>query len=258
MWNTGWTLPRTIMEITITISNGHLHGMIVLFFEEYVEIGFTSEAVTWQGIPGQGKYSAGLIKKSGEEEIMIKKLIQKNRSYRRFKKGVKIDKSTLTDLIGCARLSASASNLQPLKYILSFTPEKNNKIFAHTKWAGYLRDWDGPAEDERPSAYIIMCGDREIATTFGCDHGIAAQSILLMAVEKGLGGCLLGALNREGLRADLGIPDRYEILLVVALGEPTEKVVVENAGDGNIKYYRDKDDVHHVPKRPLEELILDY
>ena len=183
---------------------------------------------------------------------MIKDLIKRNRSFRRFKKGVKVDKKVLIKLVDLARLAGSAANLQPLKYILSYTPEKNKKIFIHTKWAGYLSDWDGPEEDERPSAYILILGDTEITKTFGCDHGIAAQNI------KELGGCLLGALNREGLHSCLAIPLRYDILLAVALGKPVEKVVIENACDGNIEYWRDDENVHHVPKRPLEEMILDY
>jgi nitroreductase len=188
---------------------------------------------------------------------MIKDIIKKNRSCRRFKKGVKINKKTLTELVELTRLSASAANLQPLKYLLSYTPEKNKMIFPNTKWAGYLRDWNGPTEDERPSAYILILGDTEITKSFGCDHGIAAQSILLGAVEKGLRGCILGALNRQGLHKSLGIPSRYEILLAIALGKPAEKSVIETVRDGDIKYWRDKKDVLHVPKRPLEELILD-
>ncbi len=188
---------------------------------------------------------------------MIKGLIKKNRSIRRFKKGVRITKKTLIELVELARLSASAANLQPLKYLLSYDSEKNNKIFPHTKWAGYLSDWDGPNESERPSAYILILGDTAITKSFGCDHGIAAQNILLGAVEKGLGGCIVGALNRKGLHDSLDIPSRYEILIVVALGRPDEKVIVETACDDNIKYWRDEKDVLHVPKRPLEELILD-
>ena len=188
---------------------------------------------------------------------MIKGLIKKNRSYRRFKNGFEIKKETLIELIELARLSASAANLQPLKYVLSFTVETNDKIFACTKWAGYLEDWEGPAEGERPSAYILILGDNEIAKSFGCDHGIAAQNILLGAVEKGLGGCMLGALKRKALHEELGIPSRYEILLVVALGKPDEKVVIEDASNGDIKYWRDEEDVHRVPKRPIEEIILE-
>lgn len=188
---------------------------------------------------------------------MIKGLIKKNRSYRRFKSGFEIKKETLIELIELARLSASAANLQPLKYIISCDEEKNNKIFPCTKWAGYLSDWDGPGEGERPSAYILILGDTSIAKSFGCDHGIAAQNILLGAVEKGLGGCMLGAVKRKALHEELNIPSKYEVLLVVALGKPNEEVVVDKACDGDIKYWRDDQDVHHVPKRPTEEIILD-
>jgi len=188
---------------------------------------------------------------------MIKGIIKKNRSIRRFKKGVRITKKTLIELVELARLSASAANLQPLKYLLSYDSEKNNKIFPYTKWAGYLSDWDGPNESERPSAYILILGDTAITKSFGCDHGIAAQNILLGAVEKGLGGCIVGALNRKGLHDNLDIPSRYEILLAVALGKPDEKIIIETVCDDNIKYWRDEKDVLHVPKRPLEELILE-
>lgn len=189
---------------------------------------------------------------------MIEDIIKKNRSCRRFKKGVKVTKKTLIELVELARLSASAANLQPLKYLLSYSSEKNKKIFPHTKWAGYLRDWDGPSQSERPSAYILILGDTEITKSFGCDHGIAAQNILLGAVEKNLSGCILGALNRKGLHDSLGIPSRYEVLLAIALGRPAEKSVIEAACDGNIEYWRDKKGILHVPKRPLQELILDF
>jgi len=188
---------------------------------------------------------------------MLKDLILKNRSYRRFYEDFRIECETLKELVDLARLSASAANLQPLKYILSCDPEKNSLIFPHLKWAGYLKDWPGPQEGERPSAYIIILGDTEIAENFGCDHGIAAQSILLGATEKGLGGCIIGSVDRESLRKVLNIPERYEILLVIALGKPKEKVVIEEVGpDGDIKYWRDEKGVHHVPKRRLEEIIL--
>lgn len=188
---------------------------------------------------------------------MIKDLIKKNRSIRRFKKGFKIPAKTLKELVGLARLSASAANLQPLKYIISSEENKNNKIFPNTKWAGYLQDWEGPSEDEKPSAYILILGDTAITKSFGCDHGIAAQNILLGAREKGLGGCIIGALKRKALHQSLKIPPRYEILLAIALGKPDEKVIVETACNGEIKYWRDEQNIMHVPKRSLEELILD-
>jgi nitroreductase len=102
-----------------------------------------------------------------------------------------------------------------------------------------------------------MVGDTAIRKTFDCDHGIAAQSILLGAVEKGLGGCMIGAIDRDKLRAALKLPEQYEILLVLALGKPTEHVVIDSVGkDGSIKYWRDAQGVHHVPKRALDDIIL--
>lgn len=189
---------------------------------------------------------------------MIEELIKKNRSVRRFYNAEPVSIDTLRWLINLARLSPSAANLQPLKYLISHVPEKNGKIFPCLTWAGYLRYWQGPAEDERPSAYIVILGDTEISKNIGCDHGIAAQNILLGAREIGLGGCIIGAIKREELRESLNIPEKYEILLIIALGKPKEDVVIEVvASDGSIKYWRDNDGVHHVPKRTLEEIIVD-
>ena len=188
---------------------------------------------------------------------MFKDLISKNRSYRRFNQKYKIERRFLEDLVELGRLSPSAANLQPLKYMIFSDPEKNAAIFPHLAWAGYLKDWGGPAEGERPSAYIVILGDKNIAPKVGCDHGIAAQSILLGATEKGLGGCMIGSIDRQGLREILNIPDQYDIVLVIALGKPMEKVVLDTAqSSDNIKYWRDENDVHHVPKRSLNEIIV--
>jgi len=188
---------------------------------------------------------------------MIKDLVKKTRSYRRFFEDHSISTETLRGLIDLARISASAANRQPLKYMLSNEREMNAVIFSRLKWAGYLKDWAGPEEGERPSAYIIILGDTDISTSFDCDHGIASQNILLRATEMGLGGCMLGAVERKHLREDLHIPDQYEILHVIALGKPKEKVVIETVGtDGDIKYWRDESGTHHVPKRPLGEIII--
>ena len=188
---------------------------------------------------------------------MIRDLILQNRSRRRFHQEVAIEHETLRELVDLGRCSASGSNRQPLKYILSCDPEKNAQIFPNLGWAGALRDWPGPSEGERPSAYIIILLDTEISTSTGCDHGIAAQSILLGAVEKGLGGCMHGSSKKDELSKTLGIPPRYEILLVLSLGKPKETVVLETVGpDGNFNYWRDSDNVHHVPKRRLDDIII--
>ncbi len=161
-------------------------------------------------------------------------------------------------LVDLARLSPSAANRQPLRYILSWRPDKNALIFKHLAWAAYLADWPGPGEGERPSAYIIVLNDTAISKSIDCDHGIAAQTILLGAVEQGLGGCMLAAIQKEGLRADLKIPEQYDILLALALGKPRETITIETVGsEGDIRYWRDGAAVHHVPKRSLDDLILD-
>lgn len=189
---------------------------------------------------------------------MIEELIQKNRSYRRFHEDFEISAESLRQFINLARLSASASNRQPLKYITSCDKQKNSLIFPNLGWAGYLKDWNGPAEGERPSAYIIILGDTRISKTFHYDYGIAAQSILLGAVEKGLGGCMIATIDKDKLAKVLNIHSFFEILLVIALGEPAEQVVIESVGaDGNIRYWRDNNQVHHVPKRSLDEIIID-
>ncbi len=187
---------------------------------------------------------------------MLKDIILTSRSYRRFYQDHEVTDDVLRELIDLARLSPSARNAQPLKFIISNSAEKNQKIFKHLTWAGYLTDWDGPEEGERPSAYIIVLLDTGIADNQYCDDGIAIQSIRLGATEKGLGGCIIAAIDKEQLRKDLDIPDRYRILYVLAMGKPKETVVIENMKNGDFRYWRDKNETHHVPKRDLDELIL--
>lgn len=191
---------------------------------------------------------------------MLKETIKKNRSYRRFNQDFDIGRENLLSLVELAIMSPSAANLQPLKYVLVNTPEKNESVFATLSWAGYLQDWPGPEDGEKPSAYIIIMGDTEINNAyFQVDAGIACQSMLLGAVDQGLGGCILGSIDRGKLKQSLSIPDRYNVLYIVALGKPEEKVVLEPlAQSGDIKYYRDSKQIHHVPKRALDEVILGY
>ena len=188
---------------------------------------------------------------------MISDLIKANRSCRRFYENQTVELEILKELVDLARLSASAANFQPLKYILACRPETNAEIFSCLAWAGYLKDWPGPEPGERPAAYIVILGDTAISKDFGCDHGIAAQSILLGARARGLAGCIIGSINRDRLREILNIKSHLQILLVLAIGKPREKIVIESVGpDGSIRYWRDAEGVHHVPKRPLKEVIV--
>ena len=188
---------------------------------------------------------------------MITELVKENRSCRRFYEDHAVAPETLKEFVNLARMSASGANLQPLKYLLSCDSQKNAEIFSCLAWAGYLKEWSGPVEGERPAAYIVVLGDTSISESAGCDHGIAAQTILLGAREKGLAGCMLGSIDRNALRDSLNIPSQLKILLVLAIGKPREQVVLEPVGpDNSIRYYRDNEGVHHVPKRKLEDIIV--
>ena len=188
---------------------------------------------------------------------MISELVKENRSCRRFYQDHPVAPETLKEFVDLARMSASGANLQPLKYVLSCDPQKNAEIFSCLAWAGYLKDWPGPEEGERPTAYIVVLGDTGISESAGCDHGIAAQTIMLAAREKGLAGCMLGSIDRKALRNSLNIPSQLKILLVLAIGKPKEQIVLETiASSDSIKYWRDNDGVHHVPKRKLEDIIV--
>ncbi len=191
------------------------------------------------------------------EVLMMRELVTRSRSYRRFREDRPLGREVLTALIDLARLTPSGANKQPLKYILSCEPEKNALICGCLTWAAYLTEWPGPAAGERPTGHILILGDDDIATTIACDHGIAAQTILLGAAEIGVAGCIIGTVDRERLMAELAIPPRYRILLAVALGYPGETVVIDEMKGGDYKYWRDEKSIHHVPKRRLGDIILD-
>lgn len=186
---------------------------------------------------------------------MIRSLIKKNRSYRRFNSSVKITEVQLEKWIELASFSASGRNMQPLKYAFSTDEITNEKIFPLLGWAGYLTNWKGPDIDERPVAYIAVLHDKAIAENYFCDDGIAMQSILLGAVEDGFGGCIIGTVNKRKVAKLFKLPENLEILWLMALGKPGEKVVLEEVRNNDIKYWRDENEVHHVPKRKLQDII---
>lgn len=190
---------------------------------------------------------------------MLKDIVYKNRSYRRFFQERAIPRETLLELVDLARMSPSGRNLQPLKFFIANDPSFNSQIYPLLAWAGYLKEWPGPGEGERPSAYIVMVEDTSIAESSLWDQGIVAQTIMLGAVEKGFGGCILASVKRKELAELLGLHDNLRVALVLALGYPKEVVVVEPLPfDGDIKYWRDSDGVHHVPKRKLEDIVINW
>ena len=188
--------------------------------------------------------------------MSLSELISKNRSYRRFYQDVNISNPVLKSWINLARLSPSARNMQSLRYKIVNNKDLNAKVFPLLKWAGYIESWDGPIEGERPAAYIVILNDEELSDNYYCDDGIVSQSILLGAVESNYGGCIIAAINRPKLRELLNIDSKYKIIHLLALGKPKEKVQVDNIENDDIKYWRDKQEIHHVPKRLLDDLII--
>jgi len=188
---------------------------------------------------------------------MFKDLVIKNRSYRRFNESHRIPEEQLKSLVELARLSPCAANLQTLRYCLISEPADCDKVFPHLKWANYLRFWEGPVPGERPSAYIIILAPVMATRFLNTDAGIAAQSMLLGATEMGLGGCIMASVDKTEVHHNFDLPHDLDILLVIALGEPAETVVIEEVTDPeDIEYWRDEEGIHHVPKRKLQDLII--
>ncbi len=186
----------------------------------------------------------------------VRELLQKTRSYRRFYQNEKIPMAELREMIDQVRLMPSPANLQPLKFVLINHGETCDAIFTHLKWAAYLEGWEGPERGEQPVAYIVILGNRKVSLHIDWDYGIALQVLMLSATEKGYGGCAIAACNKKKIAEILDIPGDHEIACVIALGKPRETVVVDDVVQGDIKYWRDEQDIHHVPKRSTDELIF--
>ena len=187
----------------------------------------------------------------------IRDLVLRTRSIRRFRESEPVPLKTLTELVDLARLAPCAGNKQPFKYALSASRAINRLIFPHLRWAAYLPDWPGPAEGERPAAYIVICRDISISNALNSDQGFAVQNILLGATERGLGACVLASFVREKIHEVMQIHEALDPIWVIALGVPAETVVIEPLGpEGDIRYWRDAHGVHHVPKRALESILL--
>jgi nitroreductase len=185
----------------------------------------------------------------------LEKLVQKNRSYRRYDESFKVEKKQILFWIDLARLTPSARNLQPLKFFVSTEEKTNQIIFDNISWAGYLEN-GRPVEGERPPAYIVICNDIDIAPQSQYDQGIVAQTILLAAVDEGLGGIMFTSVKKEEMRTQLNLPKNLEPQMVIAIGKPIENIVITDVENNDIKYYRDEKRTHFVPKRSLKEIVI--
>ena len=181
-------------------------------------------------------------------------LVLKNRSVRAFDESRVITRGELEYLVSLARITPSAVNRQPLKYFLSCDRETNAKILPLTAWAGLLRDVKLPPEGHAPTGYIVICVDQDIMNSAEKDVGIVAQTMLLGAADMGLSGCMIGAFRPE-LHEALELPGNLKAALVVALGKCDEEIKIVDI-DRDTAYYRGENGVHFVPKRTMDELIV--
>ena len=184
---------------------------------------------------------------------MIYEKIISRRTTRKFEQK-QVPKEIIERCVDAARLSPCGSNRQPLKYVIVNDEEQLKKVFKATRWAGSLPEYN-PSENEAPKAYVAILLDKNIRERPGHDAGIAAMSISMVAFDEGVASCMLGGIDRVVLRKVLEVPEHLDILILVALGYPAEKQVVDEAEGGNIKYWLDENGVIHVPKRPLEEIL---
>ena len=187
---------------------------------------------------------------------MLKDTILKTRSYRRFDSKRAVTESELREMVDAARLSGSAANRQRVRFVLVNDKPTCDRLFTNVAFAGYLKEWAGPTESERPTAYIVMmCKEETIDVSLAIDMGIYAEAMLLTATALGLGGCMIRSFKKAEVEAILS-RDGYNAAFVIALGKPAEHVYITDVKDGDIKYYRDENDDHAVPKYSLDELII--
>ena len=181
------------------------------------------------------------------------RLLEKNRSHRSFDSTFKVRADQLRRIIEVATKIPSARNQQ----VLRFRPvleDEAHKVLPHIRLGGALPELHLPEKGSEPNAFIVICSTVPEERYVSVDMGIAAQSMLLQAVEIGLNGICIGAFDRGAVQRELSLD--LEPLLVLAIGRGTDNIrLVEINESENHSYYR-RDGAHYVPKVRLEELII--
>ena len=191
---------------------------------------------------------------------MLKDLVIKNRSWRGYHEDRRVTKEELLDLVDHARLCPSSVNGQPFRYYIAWEKEEVDRIQKLTRWARALPQMQLPHPGMCPTAFIIITQDTNIGPNlarYQKDVGIVAQTMLLAATEKGLGGCMIGNFTANQVKEELQLPENLAPMLIIAIGEPGEEIRLVEIEEGeSTNYYRDENDVHYVPKRKLEDIVL--
>ena len=191
---------------------------------------------------------------------MIRDLVVKSRSFRGYDESRRVTRDELLELVDCARFAPSSVNRQPFQYLLIWEKEEVDRLQPLTGWARGLPDMKLPHPGKCPTAFIVICQNTEWdedLKRYLRDVGAVAQTMLLAATEAGLGGIMIGSFNPKRVAEAMNLPETIVPMLVVAFGKPDEEIVMTEVGPGeNLKYYRDENDVHYVPKRRLEDIVL--
>ena len=190
---------------------------------------------------------------------MFKDLVMKSRSCRGFDSDKKVKIEDIKTLISYVRYCPQARNLQALKYRI-VTEDKEVKVLQdNTVYGGALPKLNLPFDNQEPTSFIVICLDKTINDNMEAhkiDIGIVAQTILLGAQEMGIDGIMIGSFHKKNIQEGLALDENYEIGLVIPLGYSVETTKIVDYETGSINYYRDSENVHYIPKRKLEELII--
>jgi len=180
--------------------------------------------------------------------------IKKRRSIRRFKQDA-IEQTILERIVDAGRVAPSGVNSQPVEFVLVTDEEVCAQVFTTTAWGGRVTPRRTPKPGQEPTAWVVVLLNSQRGSAGAkADAAAAIENMLLTAVEAGLGSCWIGSVQRKELAQILSIPEHCAIDSVVALGLPDESPMVEEAEE-DIAYYLDDDDVLHVPKRKLEDVV---
>jgi len=183
----------------------------------------------------------------------LESLLKKNRSYRGYDASRPVTEADLMKLLEVVPWTASGMNAQPLRFRLVCGADVA-KLHPLVKLGAALPEEHLPHPGEEPQAYIVVCSTVPVSRVVDIDLGIAAQSILLRAVENGLGGIFILNFQASAVREALGLP--LDPVAVIGIGKPLERIFLVDAQPGaSLDYYR-KDGVHFVPKLGVKDLIL--
>lgn len=187
--------------------------------------------------------------------MSIMETLNTRRTYRRFAQKP-VSQDVVDDMVKALRLSSCGANRQAVKLVVVQSPEMVKKVHPLVKWAAYLPPEQGaPKADEQPVMYLAVVQDSSIPGDLNTDTGIALANITLAAWAKGVGSCIMGAINKPALSELLGIAAPDKLAFMVALGYPTHAArVVPMTEKTGIKYYLDENGDYCVPKRSVEEL----